>query len=181
MSVQKSLTLLVCAWLLSSSAQAAPQPSTPRTSSAFVDVALQPAGGVAGRFIDSQGDPVGGATATLFRGETAVATSLTGADGTYHFPSVVPGVYRVRLEDQWQLIRVWDEAIRPPAARNLLTIVRQERIVLGQGGDFGGESGWLAALLAGGIGAGLGYALSEHNAAADETPDTRPVLKVSSP
>lgn len=181
MSAQKPLILLVCAGLLASSAQAAPQPSAPRTSTSFVDVALQPAGGVAGRFVDVHDDPIAGARATLFRGEDMVADTFTQADGSYHFPTAVPGVYRVRLGDQWQMIRVWDEAIRPPAARNLLTIVRQERIVRSQGGGFGGESGWLAALLAGGIGAGIGYALSETNDALDETPDTRPVLKVSSP
>lgn len=180
MSTQRPLILFVCASVLASSVQAAPQPAMQRTSSSFVDVALQPAGGVAGRFVDSQGAPIAGARATLFRGERMVADTITQADGSYHFPTAVPGVYRVRLGDQWQMIRVWDEAIRPPAARDLLTIVRQERIVRGQ--DFGGgESGWLAALIAGGIGAGIGYAISETNSAPDETPDRRPVRKVSSP
>jgi hypothetical protein len=181
MSAQKPLILFVCASVLASTLQAAPKPSTRPTTPTFVDVALRPTGGVSGRFVDSHGDPIAGARATLVRGENVVESTHTQPDGTYHFPTAVQGVYRVSLDGQGQMVRVWDAAIRPPSASEWLTIVRQETVV--RGGErisdsLTGQIG-LGIGIAGAIGAGI--AIAESRDAEQETDALRRLLKVSSP
>jgi hypothetical protein len=180
MSAQRPLILFVCVNLLASGLQAGPQPSVRPASPAFVDVVLHPTGGVVGRFVDVHGDPIEGAKATLYRGENALEMTSTQSDGTYQFPTAVAGVYRVSIDGQWQMVRVWDAAMRPPAASDWLTIVRQETVVRGERASESlvGQIG-LGIGIAGAVGAGI--AIAESRDARKETADLRRFLKVSSP
>jgi iron complex outermembrane receptor protein len=48
---------------------------------------------LSGRVLSAGGVPIDGATVTAKRGETAVATATTGADGAYSIPSIPAGTY----------------------------------------------------------------------------------------
>jgi hypothetical protein len=181
MSAPRPLILFVCLNILASGLQAGPQTSLRPASRAFVDVVLHPTGGITGRFVDAHGDPIEGARAMLYRGEDVVETTSTQPDGAYHFPTAVAGVYRVSIDGQWQMVRVWDAATRPPAASDWLTIVRQETIVRGNetiSDSLVGQIG-LGIGIAGSIAAGI--AIAESHDAQKETADLRRLLKVSSP
>lgn len=180
MSAQRPLILFVCVSVLASSVHAGPQPSKRAASPSFVDVVLRPTGGVTGRYVDANGDPIEGAKAMLYRGEEAIEMTSTQADGTYHFPTAVAGVYRVSLDGQWQMVRLWDTTTRPPSASEWLTIVRQETVVRGErvSDSLVGQIG-LGIGIAGAIGAGI--AIAESRDAQKETADLRRLLKVSSP
>src|SRR5690606_40312903 len=101
-------------------------------------------------------------------------------DGTYHFPTAAAGVYRVSIDGQWQMVRIWDAATRPPAASDWLTIVRQQTVVRGERASESlvGQIG-LGIGIAGSIAAGI--AIAESRDAQKETADLRRLLKVSSP
>lgn len=181
MAAQRALILFLCVSVLATGLQAADQPSTRPVTATFIDVALQPTGGVQGRFVDSNGEAIAGATATLHRGQMLVGTAQTQEDGTYSFPTVGPGVYRLDLDGQWQMVRVWEGALRPPAARDLLTVVRQETVV--RGGErisdsLTGQIG-LGIGVAGAIGAGV--AIAESRDSQQEVDALRRMLKVTSP
>ncbi len=60
-----------------------------------VAVRLQPSGSLTGTIRDVNGQPVAGASVTL--NGPAYVNTHTGADGTYHFASLAPGRYEIRV------------------------------------------------------------------------------------
>lgn len=73
------------------------------TASTTVVVGPAPAGSMSGVVVDSDtGDPIPGIKVGLYRtsGPGRAATATTAADGTYSFPTVAAGVYRVKAWDR---------------------------------------------------------------------------------
>lgn len=164
----KKLILLVCLSVAAGRAQASDLLTKPSATpaSGVADVSLAEAGSLTGRFVSSAGIGVDGALVVLSQRDAVLAKSTTNADGVYEFSGLRQGIYKLTVGHQSQTVRVWDEKTAPPSARSVVTTVRQDHVVRGQG------AGGLAATvgIVGGVtGVALGgYAISVAKDAEDE-------------
>lgn len=152
-------------------AQAAERPAADNrvTASGVSDVSLSATNGLAGRYLDGEGRGIDGAVVTVLQADRVIAQTTTSQQGAYYVEGLRPGVYQLTLGDQAQTIRVWNEAAAPPAARRLLTIVRQDQIVRGQFGLIAGSVGSTIGAVGGvaGVAAG-GYSINQSLDARDD-------------
>ena len=193
-----SLRHLLCAtatagMLLPSATMAAPAtPATTATATAAVtDVAVS-GEAIRGVLLDAAGQPVAGQTVTLATSRRVVAESITDAAGRYEVAAAGGTHYTLRVAGESLVVRTWDAAIAPPAARESLTLVQPTQTVRGQsctgcdggcdgccppaGGCGGISRGGVLLGGAGLIGAGVIGAIALSNAddaddAADEASD----------
>lgn len=150
---------------------AAPQPRSGESMSGIADVVLSSDSGLSGRLLDGEGRPVDGAIVTLSRNRTVIARTSTGNSGAYHFPEVKQGVYQLTLGTEAQKVRVWNPELAPPSAQELLTSIRTDRIVRGQGLIAGSIASTIGTVggVAGVAGAGAGgYSVTQSMDAQDE-------------
>lgn len=177
---QRLLVFLGCC-LFASSARADEHPSLmgARPSNFVSDVSLNEAGGLTGRFLDPAGQGVAGVPAELFQGKQATHQARTDQTGAFYFSSVPAGAYRLVVGQQSQTVRAWDAASRPPSARHLVTLVRQEPVVRGNLSDS------LTAQVGVAVGVGglivAGVAIADREDARDEVAAIRRIRKVTSP
>lgn len=175
------LILLLCLSVTSSGLWAGPRPAerTAPSPLAVLDVARTPQGNLGGRYIDGEGRGIPHRTVSLTSHRREIGATVTGADGRYQFSDVTPGVYELSIDGQQQMVRVWDASARPPAARDLVTIVRPDTVIRGQLDDRVIAQIGIGIGVAGAIGAGI--AIADARDAKNEADDLRQLLKVSSP
>ena len=144
-SFHKGLLVLICSGILANGPLSAGQPvfygqSAPPT---ITDLSLSIDGDLLGRYLDSQGKAVEGAQVTLSKDGQAIARSTTDAGGAYRFAKTPTGVYQLTVGQEAQFVRVWPRELAPPAAKPMLSTIRQEQVLRGQFGGGGMDLGLL--------------------------------------
>ena len=108
---------------------------TPAASaSGVVDLVLSADGRAHGWLLDSQGQAVEGAIVILRQGRSDVLKTMTDQTGQYELTGITSGTYQLQAGNQGRVIRVWDAATAPPAARPHLTLVCEASVIRGQSG-----------------------------------------------
>ena len=136
----QSLRRLFCATataglLLPSASMAAPvvaaTPAATTATAAVTDVAVV-GDVIRGVLVDAAGQPVAGQTVTLATRRATVAQGLTDAAGRYEVAAAGGTHYTLTVAGESLVVRTWDAAIAPPAARESLTLVQPTQTVRGQ-------------------------------------------------
>lgn len=121
-----SIPLIVPAW--SSSALAAePTPAKPTalTSDTALrpqDVVLLPGNMLAGKVVDSEGQPLADAKVSVHFGKTEIARGITDQAGEFTIPVPRGGVYWLSSGDSLALVRTWSAKASPPQAEARVTL-----------------------------------------------------------
>jgi vitamin B12 transporter len=88
-----------------------------------VEPSAQEAGTLSGQVVDALGARVAGATVTLSRDGSQVAESKSGSDGTFSFPNLTAGRYRVTATSPGFQARTSDPVYAGPGTRATLEVV----------------------------------------------------------
>jgi hypothetical protein len=123
------------------------------------DVRLDAAGGLSGRLVTSEGEPVAGVPILLHFNEQTIAEARTGLDGSYRFDGLRGGLHTITTPNQLIACRLWTNEAAPPQAQD--QIVLSQSAIRGNGAGGAGIVGVSALILAGAaLGIGL-YALDQ--------------------
>lgn len=119
------------------------QPGQSVLNTVVRDVALQEDGVLKGQVLDAQGAPVPGIPVIVARQGKPVATTKTGADGSFVVADLGGGVYHIVTSQGGAAYRLWAPRTAPPAATASALIVNGDTVVRGGMGG-GGALGFLA-------------------------------------
>jgi len=119
------------------------QPSQSALNTAVRDVALQTDGLLKGQVLDMQGAPVPGIPVVVVRQGKPIATTKTGADGSFSVAGLSGGVYQIVTAQGGAVYRLWAPRTAPPGATASALIVNGDTVVRGGMGG-GGLIGFLA-------------------------------------
>lgn len=123
------------------SSAAAPQPidaaATPQLAAAAtpVDFTLND-GRLVGVLLDSGGQPLDGVVVEVRRSGQAIGQTTTDTEGRFAFSGLATGQLELATPQGVRPVRIWNEAVAPPSARDLVVLVSQETAVRGQYGLF---------------------------------------------
>jgi hypothetical protein len=102
------------------------------TKASFSDVTLGSGNSFHGRFVNSQGEAVEGASVRLLQNNKVVAETSTTKSGEFEVSNLKPGNYTVQAGQKSALVRMWDKEIAPPAAKEQVVMISDGNLVRGQ-------------------------------------------------
>ena len=115
-------------------AEQAPAATPPQTAAqvpVITDVALDAGGILHGQALDAGGKPLSSAQVVVANGRVE-RRATTNPQGWFQVAGLTGGVYRVQMERQAQLCRIWMPGTAPPSATAGLLVVQSDDLARGQ-------------------------------------------------
>ena len=98
-------------------------PAEPAPEVSVIDVALATGHTLAGRVVDTQGQPRAAAVVTLVRGRRVIAHARTDRSGRYALTNLAGGLYQLKVDDTLQLVRAWEAGTAPGLSQSSVEVV----------------------------------------------------------
>lgn len=114
-----------------------------KVAAKITDVALGDGGVAVGVVVDGQGKPVDGASVAIKTDSKVVATVVTDEKGEFAVREMRGGIYEIQAPQGAAVFRFWTAKAAPPAAKNRMTLVSDAKLVRGQCGEHGCNTGGL--------------------------------------